>query len=139
MKSPVNLLCLLLVFSCGAPLKKADLQLLNGYWEIYEAEAADGSTREYGVNGSLDYIELKGMNGFRKKVQPKADGGYLASDDTTFFEIRENEGRLYMSYRTDYATWEEELLSLDKGGFSVVNADNITYHYKRFEPISITP
>lgn len=130
---------MLLLFSCGTPPKKADLPLLNGYWEIYEAEAADGTAREYDVNGTIDYIELKEMNGFRKKVQPKTDGGYLASDDTTFFEIREIDGRLYMSYQTNYATWEEELLYLDKDRFSVVNTDNITYYYKRFEPISFTP
>jgi hypothetical protein len=139
MKRSAMLISFLLLLSCHAPLSVADLPMLNGYWEIDEVDAPDGTAKTYGVNGTVDYIELEGLNGFRKKVQPKLDGGYLASDDASFFKIREKEGRFYMSYHTDYATWEEELLHLDMEGFTVVNAENITYYYKRFEPISISP
>lgn len=127
------------MFSCQPPLSKDDLPRLNGYWEIEETDASDGTARAYDLNETIDFIELQGKNGFRKKVQPKPDGGFLASDDASFFEIREKDGHIYMCYHTEYTTWKEELLRLDKDRFSVVNEDKITYHYKRFEPISNTP
>ena len=138
MKRPTFLLYLLLLCSCHSGPAREDLPMLNGYWQIEEVEAPDGSSREYGVSATIDFIALTGMQGFRKKVQPKADGGFLATDDTSFFEIRENEGRFIMSYHTDYTSWEEELLHLDVDGFSVVNAENITYHYRRFKTVSTT-
>jgi hypothetical protein len=138
MKRPVYLICIVLLLSCQKGPEKENLPLLNGYWEIEEAEAPDGTSREYAVSTTIDYLEIEGMQGYRKKLQPRADGGFLASDDASFFEIREDKGRFFMSYHTDFASWEEELLRLDTDGFTVVNADNITYHYRRFKPISTT-
>lgn len=139
MKAGSIILCILFVTGCEQPVTEADLKHLNGYWEIEEVSGPDGSVKTYGLNTSIDYLELNGMQGFRKKVQPQADGTFLTSDDATYFQITKKGAQYFMIYGQEEAPWEEQLLSLDDSTFSVVNSENITYHYKRYEPIGSAP
>ncbi|MDT0622727.1 hypothetical protein [Croceitalea vernalis] len=77
------------------------------------------------------------MKGFKKKVQPKFDGSYVISNDTEFFTIFEKDGSLIISFENDLSSWEEQIITLEEDFFSIVNQDNITYSYKRYEPINI--
>jgi len=90
------------------------------------------------VNTSIDYIEFDGLNGFRKKVQPKFNGTYQTSDDAEAFLISEIEGNFFINYKTELSEWSEKLVQLNSDTFSVVNEDDVRYEYKRFEPISIS-
>src|SRR5690606_6245952 len=68
---------LLMLLGCKKiAVAEADLQYLNGYWEIAEVEFPDGSKKQYTVNPSVDFIKLNDGEGFRKKMQPKFDGTY---------------------------------------------------------------
>ncbi len=136
--------CLLLVLlpltGCNKAISKSDLGLLEGYWEIEEVAGADGSSRKYGLNATIDYIHLDdGMLGYRKKVQPQLDGSFITSDDAAGFEIFEKDGAFIMVYKSAGQEWSEQLIKLDTLAFSVVSAENITYHYKRFQPLVATP
>ena len=65
---------ILMVIGCKKnTVAKADLHYLNGYWEIDEVVFPDGSIKEYGMNPSIDFIQLKENEGYRKKMQPKYD------------------------------------------------------------------
>ena len=130
-------LFLVLLISCNKGLSKADLHWLNGYWEIEEVEGPGGRSKTYGLNETIDYIALNGLDGYRKKVQPQADGTFLTSDDLLPFSIREIEGRFFFVYSKGDTAWEEQLIALDSADFEVVNRDHITYHYKRYQPLKI--
>lgn len=125
------------LIGCGSPISKPDLNQLNGYWEIVSVEFADGQKKTYTVNPSIDYIELKEMEGFKKKMHPKFDGTYDTSNDLEAFSIIEKDGIFLISYQNNLSAWEEQLIKLEENTFTIVNEDNITYSYKRYEPINI--
>jgi hypothetical protein len=138
MKRTVVLLFVSLVaFSCGHSVSDEDLAKLNGYWEIEEAILADGSKKEYTVNPTIDYFELKGKEGFRKKVMPQFDGTYRVNDLSEKIAIVKENGKTYISYTTEYAKWKEELLELDDKELVVKNQHDIEYHYKKPQPFSV--
>jgi len=137
MKKIVLAGCLFIFFGCSSGVSKEKLPQLNGYWEIMQVVFPDGNSKEYKVSITVDYIQLEGLEGFRKKVSPKFDGTYETSDDSETFVILENEDGFTMNYKTDLSEWSEKLVALNEEAFSVVNAEGLRYDYKRFEPITI--
>lgn len=125
------------VLSCGHNVSDEDLPKLNGYWEIQEAVMADGTKKEYKVNPTIDYFELKGKEGFRKKVMPQFDGTYRVNDLSEKIAIVKEGDKTYISYTTEYAKWKEEVLELDDKELVVKNQHDIEYHYIKPEPFSI--
>lgn len=136
----ISVLILLLFIGCSDKISEENLDQLNGYWEIEKVIFPDGSTKEYSVNTSIDFISVDDKKGYRKKVQPKFEGNYTTSNDADPFVILEREGSFSIHYNTEahrdpMTKRSEELVSLSEGEFSVRNIDGITYCYKRFEPI----
>ena len=127
----------LMLVACQNKLSQEDLTLLKGYWEIEKVTLANGQTKEYNVNTTIDYIELKELSGYRKKVYPKFDGTFDTSNDAEQFTIIVQQDRFEIHYKSELSEWVEVLKSLDENSFSVTNTENITYYYKRFEPINV--
>ncbi|GMN09356.1 lipocalin family protein [Croceitalea sp. MTPC9] len=125
------------VFGCTSSISKDELQKLNGYWEIVEVEFPDGQKKNYTVNPTVDYIEIKDLKGFKKKVHPKFDGTYDTSNDAEPFVIVEKDGTFLLSFKNTMSEWEEKVTSIDDNSFSIINEENIIYTYKRYEPIKI--
>jgi len=137
-----SILFLFLTFGCTSSVSEESLDSLNGYWEIEKVIFPDGSTKDYDVNTSIDYILVEDKKGYRKKVQPKFNGTYDTSNDADLFTILEREGLFTINYSSKkndglVAQRSEELVNISENKFSVRNADGLTYDYKRFEPINI--
>lgn len=129
---------LLMLWSCKkTAVTEADLQYLNGYWEIAEVEFPDGSKKRYTVNPSIDFIKLNNGEGFRKKMQPKFDGTYNTTNDTEYFTLSQTNETFMLRYKNEFSEWEEKLVSVDSLSFSVTNEEGVTYSYRRFQPIKI--
>lgn len=128
-----------LLLGCGKNINPSDISLLNGYWEIEKVTFADGSSKDYTVNTSVDYIEVTGLQGFKKKVQPTLNGTFNTTNDAEFFTILEKEGSFLIYYKNSLSEWQEQLVTLSEKRFSVISQDNITYTFKRYQPINVTP
>ncbi len=127
----------LLLVGCLNKISQEELNHLNGYWEIERVLLPNGQTKEYKVNTAVDYIEVSDFSGFRKKVYPKFDGTFDTSNDAENFTILERQDGFEIHYRSELSEWSEIIESLTKNSFSVTNAENITYSYKRFEPVNV--
>lgn len=144
MKQLLYLFSLYMFFGCTTKIEEEDIKHLNGYWEIEQVTFSNGETKNFKVNPTIDYIELKGLEGFRKKVYPKFDGTFETSDDAEYFIVARIDSKIEMRYKpgitldTKMFSRIESLIQLSANQFSVVNSDTITYSYKRFEPIVIT-
>ena len=123
--------------SCGHSVSTEDLTKLNGYWEIEEAIMADGTKKEYPVNPTIDYFELKGKTGFRKKVMPQFDGTYRVNDLSEKIGILQKDGKTFINYTTEYAKWKEEILDINDEELVLKNQHNIEYHYKKPQPFTV--
>lgn len=137
MRTSLILIILLNLTSCSQKISQGDLQLLNGYWEITVVKFPDGTKKEYKISATVDYIELNGMKGLRKKVQPNFDGTYIASEDSENFTlIKKGEG-FEMHYKNELSDWTEKISDLSKDSFTVSSSDNIAYTYHRFHNINV--
>ena len=126
----------ILLFSCDKTYTDAELAKINGYWEI-ESVVMKDSVKEYKVNSTIDYFELKGKTGFRKKVMPQLDGTYRMNDLSEKLEIVQDSGKVYIHYKTDYAQWQEEIVELTGEELVLKNSHNMEYHYKKPEPFTV--
>ncbi|CEN40678.1 hypothetical protein [Capnocytophaga cynodegmi] len=126
----VSLIFIILV-SCNQQIKESDLQHLNGYWEIEKVVMPDKSTKEYKVNTTYDYIEIKNSEGFRKKVYPQLTGNFQTNDDSEIFKITKEGNVFKMNYKNGENQWIEVLELVNETSFVVKNEANITYHYKK--------
>lgn len=133
MKFFKGLLVLFLSMGCAEKITEQKLSQLNGYWEIEQVIFADGQTKEFKVNPNIDFIELNNLKGYRKKVQPKFNGSYTTSNDAEPFTIVTVDGNFEFHYNNEMSSWSEKLIHLSENNFKVINADTITYSYKRFQ------
>ncbi|MBT8203944.1 MAG: hypothetical protein KJO20_01065 [Eudoraea sp.] len=137
MKNSFGILLFVLLAGCSPKVDVDKLPKLNGYWEIEKVVFPDGSTKTYEVNASVDFIQINGKEGFRKKMQPQFDGSFRTSDDAERFTVIDKSGILIMSYANAEQTWEETLVALMDDQFEVVNQAGISYHYKRYQPLNL--
>ncbi len=134
----IVILCILLsVVSCKKQLSEEALTYLNGYWEIEAVEFPNGSTKEYTISTTIDYISLTEMAGYRKKVYPQLNGKYKTSDDAEQFSIYKKDGVFFLVYGKNNEQWEEQLMAIDETSFSVKNNDQKIYHYKKFDSFNL--
>ncbi|RAV30451.1 lipocalin family protein [Sinomicrobium soli] len=134
----IFLVCLSIVPTGCTPPPGEQLHHLNGYWEIEKVEFPDGAVREYDINTTIDYMEITAdSTGFRKKMQPRIDGGYYTSDDREDFSVTRENDRLFLRYHTPLSTWKEEVISITEDRLILRNADNLNYLYKRYEPLDL--
>lgn len=131
MKKIVGLLVVVLFISCKQTIADADLQYLNGYWEIEKVILPDGDKKEYKVNETIDFFKIENKNGFRKKVMPQIDGTYLTNNIQETVKVDLIDGTASINYSTSYAQWKEEIIELSKDKLVIKNQQDLEYHYKR--------
>lgn len=119
------------ILSCKQNIKEADISNLNGYWEIERVELPDGDKKEYKVNETIDFFKIEANKGFRKKVMPQLDGTYLTNDLQENVSVVMENGEVILQYKTNYASWKEEIIELTKDKLVVKNGQEMEYHYKR--------
>ena len=138
MKNTFMILVLSLLFvGCKQEIKPADIAKLNGYWEIEKVVFDKGEEKAYGMNENFDFFAIKGTKGKRTKVMAQLDGTFLTTDTYEDVSVRFAGEKVYLDYKTDYAKWSEELITLSDDKFVVINAENKEYHYKKAGPVNI--
>jgi len=125
------------LLSCKQSFVEADLQHLNGYWEIEKVILPDGDKKEYKVNETIDFFKIENKKGFRKKVMPQIDGTYLTNNIQETVKVDLIDGTASIHYNTPYAHWKEEIIELTKDKLVIKNQQDLEYHYKRPVKFSI--
>jgi hypothetical protein len=139
MKRIVFLLFFAAVFTaCTSKIEPADVSKINGYWEIDKVILPNGEEKNYSVNETYDYFEIKGNQGFRKKVTPQFDGTYLVNDLSEKVNIIVQNEKVSLQYTTPYSQWKEELLEILDDKMVLRNAQKNEYHYKKATALNLT-
>ncbi len=137
MKKVAFLFLAMALISCHSNIKKEDINKLNGYWEIKAVTLEDGQTKDYKVNETIDYFELKEGIGFRQKVMPQFDGKFLTNNIKEKIRVFQKDNSYFIESKTDYGKWNEEIITLEDSTLVVKNQQKLIYTYKRFKPFSI--
>ena len=131
------LLFIMLLFSCHSNVKKEDIKKLNGYWEIKLVKFSTGKTKDYKINETIDYFELKSNKGFRQKVMPQFDGKFQTNGIKENIKVVENDNSFFLEYNTKFGKWKEEIISIEDSILVLKNKENLEYTYKKFKPFSL--
>jgi len=136
LKKLVLLIAIVILASCTQEDPKEKLKNLSGYWQIEKVEMENDSVVEYSLSQYIDYIEIQDSIGFRKKLQPKIDGGFIeTSKNSEKINAKIDEEDLILYYSTPYDQWHEEVLKATKKELVIINRDNKKYYYKKYEPL----
>jgi len=128
----------LFLMACQHQVKPEDVAKLNGYWEIEKVLLSEGKVKDYTINETYDFFEIKGNQGIRQKVMPRLDGSFETNELQEKVSVVYEKDKTYLKYETPYAKWREELKSLSDKELVLLNAENKEYHYKKTTPIKIT-
>jgi len=123
--------------SCKKEFTHSDLKNINGYWEIQKVTFEDGTDKEYKISETIDFFEINGKAGLRKKVNPQFDGTYLENGHAEKIEVSVEDGKTFLNYSTAFAKWKEEIIQISKETLILENERNIQYQYKRHTAFSI--
>jgi hypothetical protein len=144
MKKLSFLTLIFIVFiSCKQTITDKDINKINGYWEIEKVKMPDGDDKDYKINPTIDFFELrqaqpdKQMIGFRQKVMPQFDGTYLTNNLKENITISEEDGDFYINYQTKFGKWKEEIIEIKDSTLVLKNKENLEYHYKKPIPFSV--
>lgn len=137
-----NLYLLLFVVAtltaCRQQIKSTDIQKLNGYWEIERVDIPDADHKEYRMNETFDYFEIKNDSGIRKKVRPQMNGTFIVNDTYENVKVLYEDKGVFLEYKTKYSTMKEELIELTEQSMTLKNNQNIEYQYKKTAAIDFT-
>lgn len=123
--------------ACKQYIRDEDFNKLNGYWEIEKVVLKDGEKKDYKVNETIDYFEVKDNKGFRTKVMPQLDGTYLTNTLKEEIVFTREDNICYLNYTTKFGKWKEEILEIKDSVLVLLNKDKLEYHYKRHVPFSL--
>ncbi|MEO7976843.1 hypothetical protein [Flavobacterium sp.] len=126
-----------LFISCQQTITPADIAKLNGYWEIEKVVFDKGADKVYGMNENFDFFKINGTRGTRTKVMAQLDGTFLTTDTFENVSVRFTDKGTFLDYKTDYAKWSEELISISDEKFVVKNEQNKEYYYKKARPVNL--
>ena len=136
MKKIGLLLFALLLISCHSNVKKENIAKLNGYWEIKQVKFSTGKTKDYKINETIDYFELKDNQGFRQKVMPKFDGKFQTNGIKENIKVIEKDNAYFIEYNTTFGKWNEKIITIEDSTLVLKNKENLEYTYKKFKPFS---
>lgn len=138
MKKYFRLLLLIISFtSCNHNIEKSDIAKINGYWEIEKVVLKNGDKKEYKMNETIDYFEIKNSKGIRKKVMPQFDGKYLVNNQYQKIKILYKQDQPFIEYYSDFGNLEEQILELTENKLVLENKQIGTFSYKKQIPFSI--
>lgn len=136
MKRLIFIFSIFALVSCSQNDPQEQLKNLNGYWQIEKVEIENDSVVEYGLSQFIDYIEIQDSTGFRKKLKPKIDGGFIkASNDSEKITAKIEDNKLILYYSTPFDEWQEEILEANEEELVILNKDNKKYYYQRYKPL----
>ena len=138
MKKVFGILFISLLFvACQQKINKEDITKIKGYWEIEKVTFDKEKDKDYTINESFDYFQIKDNKGIRKKVMPQFDGKFLVNDAFENVVVRFVDDKAFLDYSTQYMKWSEEIISLTAENLILKNKDKIEYHYKKTEAINL--
>ena len=110
-----------------------DIKAIEGMWEIYSVSSKGEMFYPQGESPVVDYYTFDSdSTGTKKKLKPNFNKTFSSSFDEINFEIRKNNGLIYLNYITETDNWNEIIKKLTKKEL-VISNDKFEYHYKRFE------
>ena len=129
----ILLIIIFSIFFCCSNHKKHNFQELNGFWLIEKAIAPNGEKKFYKNVEEVDFFEVKGEKGYRKKVISSFNSlnDFFSNNDTLFFSLNFKKNKVFFKYLRNDFYWEEELVKLNKKELRLMDSKGVIFVYKK--------
>lgn len=122
-------------YSCTSS-PEAQLEYLDGYWEIVAVRFPDDTQRTFSMSQNIDFFEVNDdLTGVRKKVQPDILGSFTTSQSSENINATIKDDILKLQYSTAFDSWYETVIKATAEELILLNENGNTYTYRRYEPI----
>lgn len=128
------IIIILILIGCKNVIIPADLNQLNGYWNIDFITHKNETFHPKSTAKLLDFYEISDRSGVRKKVQPQFDNKFTVTDDLNKFKIFFEGSDCFMKFETLWSHWQEKIIELNDDEL-ILEHQNYRYHYSRFNNI----
>lgn len=132
-----SLLFILLLCNCAKVDPESYIKHIDGYWEIEKVITNEGLEKQYNFNQSIDFFEVQGSKGVRKKVQPQFDGSFITTKDHESFTLKIENDSLRIYYETSLMNWKETVLSAKENEMIMKNEVGNLYFYKPYKKMDL--
>lgn len=119
---------------CKNQFTPADLNELNGYWNIDFITHKNETFYPKGISKLVDFYVINDQIGVRKKVQPQFDNKFIVTEDLNNFKIVFEGTDCFMKFQTPWDQWEEKIIALSNDKL-ILEHQNNRYHYSRHNNI----
>ena len=130
----ILLILIFSIFFCCSNHKKNNFQDLNGFWLIEKAIAPNGEKKIYKNVEEVDFFEIIGEKGYRKKVISSINSvnNFFSNNDTLFFSLNFKKNKVFFKYLRNDFNWEEELVKLNKKELMLMDSKGVIFVYKKY-------
>ncbi|GAA4106526.1 hypothetical protein GCM10022393_00970 [Aquimarina addita] len=136
-KNILYLLCIILLSNCVQTNPENYITYIEGYWEIEKVITHEGLEKQYNFNQNIDFFEIHELKGFRKKVQPQFDGGFITTKDQENFTLKIENDSLRIYYKTPLMEWKETIISAKENEMIIINEVGNLYFYKPYKKMDL--
>lgn len=131
----ISFLLITILFSCNQN-SLGETQLINGYWQIKEAENPKGAIKQYDFIETVDFYEITDSIGVRKKAKPTIQGGFKVSEDQETFTTEVTSDTIFLHFKNIYDARTDAVFDLSKNQMKVKSSTTgLIFTYERFEKI----
>ena len=118
---------------CSKKVDLAQVNQLNGYWQIEKVETAEGEKKDYPVNEDYDYFEVKSNTGFHKKVHWQPAGKFQVNATEEKIAISQKESAVVLTYTSAFDQRSETITEIDQKQLILETPEHTVFYYKRVE------
>lgn len=129
-------LIFIVVVSCNSPNIAEQKNNLSGYWEATQVVLPDGSIRKLPPTQWVDFIEIAGDSGVRKKLAATFDGTFNTQSNGEKLYLVTTNDSLYITYQTPFMQWKEFVVEANQEALILKNENGYKYHYQRYQPMN---
>lgn len=125
------LFLLFVTLSCKQSITDADINLVNGYWQIEKVIDDNGNKKEYKINEIYDYFELKNKVGIHKKVKWQPAAKFLVNDAQENVKVIKEAESYYLKFWSQNGTHLDKLESISDEEMVLVSKEKVSFYYTK--------
>lgn len=114
----------------------ASPDLINGYWQIKQAENPKGAVKQYDFIETVDFYSISDSVGVRKKAKPTMQGSFKVSEDQETFKMEITKDTIFLHFENIYDQRTDAIFDLSENLMKVKSGSTgLIFTYERFEKI----
>ena len=123
-----------IIYSCSV---ENNIETLNGYWEIESVKKEGQLIKKYPFSNTIDFFQIEGLKGYRKKVNPQSDGRFMVTLHKADLSISKEKGEFTLKYLNKSESYFERIVKIDSQQLIILDKEGYIYKYNRYTPLEI--